>query len=53
MKRSSMNLVQNVQDFETTPKDVASNFKNLIMKRLLRDIHRNQNKLGLQKCYLV
>ena len=31
----------------TTPKDVARNFKSLIMKSLLRDIHRNQNKLAL------
>ena len=32
MKMSNMNLVQHVQDFETTPKDVASNFKIWLLK---------------------
>ena len=29
----------------STPKDTARNFKKLIRKRLVRDIHQNQNKL--------
>ena len=37
----------------TAQKDIARNFKNLIREWLLEDIHWNQNKLGLQKCYLV
>ena len=32
MKTSSMNLVRHVLDFETTPKDVASNFKIWLLK---------------------
>ena len=32
MKTSSINLVQHVLDFETTPKDVASNFKIWLLK---------------------
>ena len=32
MKTSSMNLVQHVQDFETTPKNVTSNFKIWLLK---------------------
>ena len=37
----------------TTPDDIARNFKNLIRKRIVRDILQNQYKLRLQKCYLV
>ena len=36
-----------------TPDDIARNFKNLIRKRIVRDIPQNQYKLRLQKCYLV
>ena len=39
--------------FATTPEDIARNFKNLIRKKLVTEIHQNQNKLEYQNCYLV
>ena len=32
---------------------IARNFKNLIGKTWLRDIHRNPPKIGISECYLV
>ena len=32
---------------------IARNFKNLIGKRLFRDIYRNAKNIGTVKCYLV
>ena len=42
-----------MSDMGNTQKYKAANFKNLIGKKLFRDIHRSNPKFGISECYLV